>query len=141
MTETPETPPPPLPVARPLAAAAPGPEIGEETGEEARRKGDEGFVRARFWPKVRKVARRIPFAEDAVAAYYCLIDDKTPRRAKGILATALAYFIVPTDMIPDIIAALGFTDDAAVLAIAIRSVAGHIKDEHREQARAFLEGT
>jgi uncharacterized membrane protein YkvA (DUF1232 family) len=33
---------------------------------------------------------------------------------------------------------LGFTDDAAVLATAIRMVAGHIKPEHRDAARAAL---
>ena len=33
---------------------------------------------------------------------------------------------------------LGFTDDAAVLATAIRLVAAHIAPEHREAARARL---
>jgi uncharacterized membrane protein YkvA (DUF1232 family) len=33
---------------------------------------------------------------------------------------------------------LGFTDDAAVLATAIRLVAAHITPEHREAARAAL---
>jgi uncharacterized membrane protein YkvA (DUF1232 family) len=33
---------------------------------------------------------------------------------------------------------LGFTDDAAILATAIRMVAGHITKEHREAARAAL---
>ena len=33
---------------------------------------------------------------------------------------------------------LGFTDDAAVLATAIRIVAAHITPEHREAARAAL---
>ena len=33
---------------------------------------------------------------------------------------------------------LGFTDDAAVLATAIRMVASHITPEHREAARAAL---
>jgi uncharacterized membrane protein YkvA (DUF1232 family) len=33
---------------------------------------------------------------------------------------------------------LGFTDDAAVLATAIRLVANHITEDHREAARAAL---
>ena len=33
---------------------------------------------------------------------------------------------------------LGFTDDAAVLATAIRMVASHITPEHRDAARAAL---
>ena len=34
---------------------------------------------------------------------------------------------------------LGFADDAAVLAGAIKLVAGHIRPEHRDAARAKLE--
>jgi uncharacterized membrane protein YkvA (DUF1232 family) len=33
---------------------------------------------------------------------------------------------------------LGFTDDAAVLATAIRMVSTHITSEHRDAARAML---
>jgi uncharacterized membrane protein YkvA (DUF1232 family) len=34
---------------------------------------------------------------------------------------------------------LGFTDDAAVLLTALRMVAGHLRPEHRDAARAALE--
>ena len=92
-----------------------------------------------FWKKLLKVAGRIPFAEDLAAAYSCAIDPLTPGRVKGVLIAALAYFVIPTDAIPDFIAGFGFTDDAAVLATAIGLVAGHIKPRHRERARAALE--
>ncbi|MFX8437353.1 DUF1232 domain-containing protein [Acinetobacter baumannii] len=39
---------------------------------------------------------------------------------------------------PDMLPVLGFTDDAAVLATAIRMVSSHIKPEHREAAHAAL---
>ena len=91
-----------------------------------------------FWPKLKKVARRIPFSEDLVAVYYCAMDGETPLRVRATLLGALAYFILPLDGIPDIIAGLGFTDDAAVIAIAIRMVASHMKPKHREQARQAL---
>jgi len=45
---------------------------------------------------------------------------------------------VPFDFLPDILPVLGFTDDAAVLATAIRMVASNITPEHREAARAAL---
>jgi uncharacterized membrane protein YkvA (DUF1232 family) len=41
-------------------------------------------------------------------------------------------------MIPDVIAALGFTDDAAVLMMAVQTLAPHIKSSHVERARTFL---
>lgn len=97
-------------------------------------------VDAGFWRKTRRLVGRVPFLEEAVAAYYCATDSATPARVKGVLFAALAYFVVPTDLIPDFIATLGFTDDAAVLMVAIQTVAPHIKDDHRARARTALRG-
>src|SRR4051794_33670118 len=88
-----------------------------------------------FWPKLRRVARRIPFIDELLAAYYCTLDPKTPLQAKAVLMAALAYFVLPIDVIPDFIAGFGFTDDATVLYAAIRSVARHISKDHRRRAR------
>jgi uncharacterized membrane protein YkvA (DUF1232 family) len=57
---------------------------------------------------------------------------------KAILVAAIAYFVLPFDAIPDMLPVIGFTDDAAVLAIAIKLVADHILPVHRELARNFL---
>jgi uncharacterized membrane protein YkvA (DUF1232 family) len=54
---------------------------------------------------------------------------------KGALAAALAYFVLPFDFVPDLLPMVGFADDAAVLATALRLVAGAIRPEHREAAR------
>ncbi len=99
---------------------------------------NERMVERGFWKKLLKVAGRIPFAEDAAAAYFCAVDPATPSRVRGILLAALAYFVIPTDVIPDFIAGIGFTDDAAVLAMAISLVSGQIRPEHRRRARAAL---
>lgn len=99
---------------------------------------DRVMVKERFWAKVRRTLGRVPFLEDAIAAYYCAFDPATPFRVKAVLLAALAYFVVPTDMIPDFIATLGFTDDAVVLAAAIRSIAPAITERHRQKARAAL---
>ena len=80
----------------------------------------------------------MPFAEDLLAAYYCAFDRETPRHVQAALLAAIAYFILPFDFIPDMLPVLGFTDDAAVLATAIRMVASHITDDHRAAARAAL---
>jgi len=103
------------------------------------RPDDEDRVRSGFWRKLRRVAGKIPFAEDAVAAFYCARDPVTPRRVKVVLSAALAYFIVPADMVPDFIAGLGFTDDATVLTMAIAAVAPHVHPRHRDRARRALE--
>jgi uncharacterized membrane protein YkvA (DUF1232 family) len=80
-------------------------------------------VRRGFWSKVKCVAAQIPFAEDLLTAYYCAFDRETPREVQAALIGALAYFVLPFDFIPDFLLVLGYTDDAAVLAIAIRLVA------------------
>jgi len=99
---------------------------------------DRESVRKRFWIKLKKVAAKLPFAEDLLAAYYCAFDKQTPRHVQAALLGAIAYFILPFDFIPDMMPVLGFTDDAAVLATAIRLVATHITADHREAARAAL---
>lgn len=99
---------------------------------------DPESVRRRFWAKFKRLAAKLPFAEDLLSAYYCAFDRETPRHVQAALLGAIAYFILPFDFIPDMLPVLGFTDDAAVLATAIRLVAAHITPEHHEAARAAL---
>ncbi len=99
---------------------------------------NEERVRRGFWPKVQRVASRLPFAEDLLAAYYCAFDGHTPLQVKAALLGALAYFVLPIDFMPDLLPLLGFTDDALVLVSALRMVSGHITDDHREAARQAL---
>lgn len=91
-----------------------------------------------FWKKMVRVAGKIPFAEEAAAAWYCARDPETPTRVRATLLAALAYFVMPVDFIPDIVAAFGFTDDATVLMAAIGLVSSYMKPRHREAARKAL---
>ena len=95
-------------------------------------------VKGRFWRTLRKAARQIPFADVLVAAYFCAFDPTTPSRVRATLLAALAYFILPVDAIPDILAGVGFTDDVTVLAAAVAVVSAHITPAHREAARRAL---
>lgn len=117
-------------------AAQSGPLDGEILGPD---KEQEGRVRRDFWKTVKRAARNIPFMEDVVAAYYCAMDPKTPARVRGVLIAALAYFVLPLDVIPDALLGIGFTDDAGVLTAAIAMVAAHITDTHRIAAQKALE--
>ncbi len=92
----------------------------------------------RFWHKLRRVLARIPFAEDLVAAYYCAADKETPAYVRAVLLGAVAYFVLPVDMVPDILAGLGFTDDASVLAAAVAAVGRHLQPKHRLLAEKAL---
>ena len=99
---------------------------------------DEQRTRSGFWRKARKTLGRVPFTEDAVAAFLCATDGATPLSIRATLFGALAYFVLPFDVIPDFIAGLGYTDDAAVLIAAMTAASTHITEAHRAKARAWL---
>jgi uncharacterized membrane protein YkvA (DUF1232 family) len=99
---------------------------------------DEAELRRSFWRKLRDLAARLPFAEDLIAAHYCAFDRQTPIHVKAVLVGALAYFVLPADFIPDVLPVIGYTDDAAVLAAAIKLVSSHITPDHREAAKLVL---
>ena len=99
---------------------------------------DENTLRRNFWRKLGRVVAQIPFAQDLLAAYYCALDLETPRHVKVTLFGAIAYFVLPIDAIPDMLPVLGFTDDAAVLATAVKLATEHITPQHREQAKIKL---
>lgn len=104
----------------------------DETKREERVKGG-------FFATFRKAARYIPFADELVSAYFCALDPQTPHHVRAMLLAALAYFVLPTDAIPDFLVGVGFGDDAAVLLTTIAMVRTHISPIHREAARRALE--
>lgn len=99
---------------------------------------DEARFGAEFLGRLKRVAKRIPFAEDVLAAWICARDPATPRRVRLTLLAAVGYFVLPIDAIPDILPVIGFTDDAAVIAAALAAAAGSITPAHREQAKRML---
>jgi uncharacterized membrane protein YkvA (DUF1232 family) len=106
--------------------------------EDERLERDGAAVRRDFWRKLGRLAAQIPFAEDLVTAYYCAFDRYTPTHVRVALIAALAYFIAPFDVLPDVLPVIGLTDDAAVLAGTIKLVWDNIKPAHREAARDAL---
>ena len=117
-----------------LRDAALGRNISSNAFAERERK-----VRSDFWTKLKRVAGRVPFAEDLVAAYYCALDSNTPLRVRGMLFATLAYFIMPADLVPDLILGLGFADDMALLTAVIGMVASNITPTHRAAAARALD--
>ena len=101
-------------------------------------KVDEVRIERRFWPKLRRSVARIPFADHLLSVWYAARDPATPAGAKGMMLAALAYFVLPVDAIPDVLAGIGFTDDAAVIAAVVATLSSHIRSRHREAARKAL---
>jgi len=100
--------------------------------------GNERQLESDFWRKLKRLVASLPFAEDLLVVHYCAFDRETPVQVKAVLLGAIAYFVLPFDFIPDYIPLVGYTDDAAVLAAAIKLVTAHITPTHREAARRTL---
>jgi uncharacterized membrane protein YkvA (DUF1232 family) len=52
---------------------------------------------------------------------------KLNEAAVGWIVASLAYLILPTDLIPDFLPGIGFTDDAAVFILAFRQLAQELE--------------
>lgn len=100
---------------------------------------NERRVDVGFWPKIRRVAAMVPFAKEALSVWYCAKDDDTPIAAKGMMLAALAYFVLPVDAIPDFIAGLGYTDDAAVFTALMAVIGRNLKPKHKLAAKRDIE--
>ncbi|HEX2430038.1 MAG TPA: YkvA family protein [Aestuariivirgaceae bacterium] len=99
---------------------------------------NERIVRRSFWQKVARTFSYLPFASNLLAAWYCAFDPGTPLKVRGILLAALAYFVIPLDIVPDLILGLGFTDDMTVLITAVSLIQRHMKPEHYDKARETI---
>ena len=99
---------------------------------------DEESLRRKMWRRLKREAASLPFAEQLLTAHYCVFDRQTPLYVKAVLVGAIVYFVVPDRLIPKYASLLGFADDAAVLAAAIKAVSSHIRPEHGEAARRAL---
>lgn len=95
------------------------------------------YSESNFWDKLKKFAKVAgkEVIEKALFLYYAAKQPNTPLWAKTTIYGALAYFISPIDMLPDLTPLLGYTDDLSILAAALVTVASYITDEVKQQAR------
>jgi uncharacterized membrane protein YkvA (DUF1232 family) len=82
---------------------------------------------------------RLRVLPEAYTLVRLAFDGRTPRRARVLVAAFLAYLLVPTDLLPDVVLGLGLLDDLAV-GLAVRrlvlgAVPGAVLDDHRRAAR------
>lgn len=97
----------------------------------------QAYSEKTFWNKVRKYALNagIKVIYAVLLLYYALKEPKTPSWAKGVILSALGYFISPIDAIPDIMPVAGYTDDLGVLALALVAVGMFIDNNVKSKAR------
>jgi uncharacterized membrane protein YkvA (DUF1232 family) len=93
-----------------------------------------------FWGKLGASAAKAgkKAVAHALELYYTMHEPETPAWAKSVILGALGYFILPADAVPDMLPAVGFTDDLGVLAAALATVEMHITPEIRSRAAEKL---
>lgn len=108
--------------------------------EDPRSDYSQAYSEQEFWGKAKWVAKKAgaEVVHKALQLYYVLQKDEVPKKAKAIVIAALGYFIMPADVIPDLVPLLGFTDDIALMVAALAIVGRYIDDEVKGQALAKM---
>lgn len=90
-----------------------------------------------FWKKVRRIAAQVgaKVLYPALQLYFLLQSNRVPVKAKTLIIGALGYLILPTDLVPDFIPALGFSDDLTALMMALRTVNKYHTPDISQQAK------
>lgn len=77
----------------------------------------------------------------ALVVYYALQSPALPRKDKAKIIAALAYLILPFDILPDAIPVIGVVDDAAILWAVLRLLVvidDSIKAQAAERVRQWF---
>lgn len=98
---------------------------------------DENF-RQKLTRYAKKAGREV--VEKALWLHYAAQDPATPKWAKAAMYSALGYFILPLDAIPDFAPLVGYTDDLSVMAAALVVTSMYITKAVKEQARNKVDG-
>lgn len=105
---------------------------------------DEKYTKA--YTESKLLAKIMKFAKSAginviylvLLLYYTLQQASTPKLAKSMIMGGLGYFILPIDLVPDIIPMVGFTDDLTALVSVLLAVALFINDDTKIKAKEKL---
>ena len=94
-----------------------------------------------LWEKIKDNAKRLGrfTTKQALLIYYVLKSDDTPTSTKVIVYGALAYLILPVNLISSKHhPILGWADEIAAIAIAYRKIKQHVTPAMEQQAEETL---
>jgi uncharacterized membrane protein YkvA (DUF1232 family) len=97
---------------------------------------EKNYSETSFWNKIKKYGRIAgsKVVYQALLLYYAATKSTTPLQVKLFIFGALGYFILPVDVLPDVIVGLGYTDDVAVILGVIKSCHAYIDEECKMKA-------
>ncbi len=98
------------------------------------------YSEKKFWNKLSEVfykaGKQVVYY--ALLLFYILRDPGVPIQQKVAIIGALGYFILPLDLIPDVLP-LGYTDDLAALQACVDAVQTSITSETEALAKETLD--
>ena len=86
---------------------------------------------------VRRAGRTV--ARPALECFEMLLDGGTPHQARLTVLAALTYLLLPVDLIPDFLPAIGFGDDMVALTALLGLCGRHLTPEIRRRAQSRLD--
>ncbi len=106
----------------------------DNTVEYDYKKYTNDFSDGKFWSKMKEVAKKIGLKATSYALilYYVLQKKEVPLADKMLITGCLGYFILPLDLVPDIIPAMGYSDDVVGMLFAIKRCMNYVDDEIKE---------
>lgn len=115
----------------------------QRTGQEDFEPSDEEIANVteeKLWSKITSYAQKagIKVVYSVLLMWYAYQRKDAPRWAKRIILGALAYFISPIDLLPDLTPFLGFTDDLGILGMGLVAIAAYVNEDVRTKAKERL---
>ena len=94
-----------------------------------------------LWSKIKSVAKKagVKVIYAALLLYYVLDSPDVSKADKAKIYGALGYFILPIDLIPDVIPVVGYSDDLAALLWALHAVWSNVTPEIKANAMYKLQ--
>ncbi len=91
-----------------------------------------------FFSKLPRTARKLGRAglRQALRLYYVLKRKDLPGKTRVMIYGALGYFILPADILPDVLPILGFTDDLGLLAAVFMAASQYMDEDVNAKAEA-----
>ncbi len=104
-------------------------------------KYEKHYSQSKLLEKLRKVAQKagLKAVYSVLLLFYVLVDGNVSIKDRAIIIGTLGYFIFPVDLMPDVMLALGYTDDLAILLFSVGKIRKSITPEIESKAKRKLQ--
>ncbi len=98
------------------------------------------YTEGRLLDKVQRVPKSAGRAivEKALLLRQLMASPEVPAWAKALVVGVLGYFILPLDVVPDILGAAGYVDDFAAMLIVLAELDRYVTPSLEREAKAAL---